>query len=193
MSTAVPKEKKYTYADYLTLPDDEYWEFIDGISHNMTLTPSARHQAILWELAGRIHSYLVDKPCRGFTARFDVLLPEDDDTRDGVPNVVQPDLLVVCDPNKIKEYGCLGAPDLVIEIVSPSTARKDRILKVALYQRHGVREYWIVDPVYNMVTVRLLEDDARYGLPKEYAGNDPLASSVLPGLTIDLEGIFGNG
>ena len=139
---ALKLEEYYTYADYCTWNDSERWELIEGVPYMMSPAPSPIHQGISREIAGQLYNFLKGNPCKLFAAPFDVRLNADkaDDT------VVQPDLLVICDSSKIDDKGCAGAPDLVIEILSPSTIRLDRIIKFRLYQKAGVREYWIVDP-----------------------------------------------
>lgn len=189
MPTALREEKKHTYGHYLSWPDDERWEIIEGVAYNMAPAPSTRHQALFVELLRQFGNFFVDKPCRVYGAPFDVLLPEEEEAEEDIRNVVQPDISVICDPEKIKNWGCLGAPDFIIEILSPSTAQKDRIQKAVLYERHRVKEYWIVDPLYNMVTKRVLEDE-KFGLPKEYAGRDHLCPDLFPELIVDLDLVF---
>ena len=105
-------------------------------------------------------------------------------------NVVQPDLLVVCDPAKLDTHGCLGAPDWIIEIISPSTASKDHIVKRELYERFGVNEYWIVQPMDRLVMVYQLTPDGRYGRPAVYSESDVITVGILPELQIDLKPVF---
>lgn len=123
------EKRKFTYADYKNWPDDERWEIIDGEEYNMTLAPTVKHQRISANLFSILTAFFKGKQCRPFYAPMDVVL---DDF-----NVVQPDLLVVCDPNKITEANIQGAPDFVVEILSPSTKLKDKREKKALYERFG--------------------------------------------------------
>ncbi|MCP5051670.1 MAG: Uma2 family endonuclease, partial [bacterium] len=134
----------FTYADYLTWPDDERWELIDGIPFNMSPAPSPYHQEILVNLIFEIKKSLKDGDCKVYAAPFDVRLPEVHQTDGESSNVVQPDILVICDREKIDDKGCKGAPGFIIEIVSPGTAKKDMKFKLMLYEKHGVPEYWIV-------------------------------------------------
>ena len=125
-----------------------------------------------------------------YVAPFDVRLPEDDQTDDAVMTVVQPDISVICDPAKLDMRGCRGAPDFIIEIISPATAGKDQIQKVALYEKHGVKEYCLVHPGDRLITVRLLDSEGRYGIPKIQEAKGLLAANTLPGLELDLDSVF---
>lgn len=168
MPLSIKKNLKYTYRDYLTWPEDERRELIEGAAYNMAPAPTTQHQQLVWEINGQIYNYLLSKKeCLGFTAPFDVRLSESDDDND-IETVVQPDIVVICDSAKIDKKGCKGSPDFIIEITSPSTASRDHIQKVALYEKYGVPEYWIIDPVNNIITIRLLENDKKYGIPKLY-------------------------
>jgi Uma2 family endonuclease len=184
-------DQRYTYRDYCSWPDDERWELIDGVAWNMSPAPARRHQGITVELEHQIRSFFGDGPCRMYHAPFDVLLPDSDDEEDDeVVNVVQPDILVVCDPAKLNEKGCRGAPDWIIEILSPSTSKKDLAEKHNLYERHGVREYWVVDPGNAFVLTFLLGADGRYGDGIVHEREKTVACAVLPGCSIDLARIF---
>ena len=147
-------KEKYTYGDYLTWCDEERWELIDGVPYNMTPAPSRAHQGISVELARQMANYLVGKTCRIYTAPFDVRLPKGEEKDERIKTVVQPDLLVVCDESKLDDRGCKGAPDLIVEILSPHTAVKDMKTKRDLYERVGVEEYWLIDPNYKVAKTR---------------------------------------
>ena len=181
---APDEETHYTYADYCAWDDDQRWELIDGIPYAMS-APLRAHQFISRELLLQFGNFLKGKPCEVYNAPFDVRLNADaaDDT------VVQPDLLVVCDRAKLDDKGCKGAPDLMIEIQSPSTTGYDRIIKLELYRRVGVREYWMVDPDTKTVQVCVLKDGQYY--VKGYADTDTIPVSVLPDLEISLPDVFG--
>ena len=118
-------KETYTYGDYLSWPDEERWELIDGIPHSMSPAPSRVHQEISMELARQIANHLIGKNCRVYAAPFDVRLPKGGEKDEQIETVVQPDLVVVCDESKLDERGCKGPPDLIIEILSPHTAAKD--------------------------------------------------------------------
>jgi len=177
--------KKLTYADYASWDDDNRYELIDGVVHMMS-APTADHQRILIRLVRKLADFLDDKPCEVFAAPFDVCLfgkGDEDNT------VVQPDVLVICDDKKTanNKY-CNGAPDLAIEILSPSTSRLDRIKKLNKYLQAGVREYWIVDPDDKNIIVNIL-DDEKYVI-YAYDDNDIISLHVLDGCKISLSDIF---
>lgn len=176
----------HTYADYCSWPDDVRYELIDGVAYAMGPAPVRRHQGILLELARQVANILEGSPCRPYIAPFDVRLPKTDEIDNEVDTVVQPDLVVICDRAKLDDKGCRGAPDWVVEVLSPSTAGHDQILKRALYQRVGVREYWLVHPVDRIVTIYTLNFGS-YGVPdvRELVGT--LAVGVLPEIVIDWE------
>ena len=148
--------------------------------------PVRRHQGILGEVFRQVANILEGSPCRPYIAPFDVRLPKADEIDNDVDTVVQPDLVVICDRAKLDDKGCRGAPDWVVEVLSPSTAGHDQILKRALYQRVGVREYWLVHPGDRLVTIYTLNAGS-YGVPdvRELAGT--LAVGVLPEIVIDWE------
>jgi Uma2 family endonuclease len=184
------EKKKFTYGDYLTWPEEERWEIIEGIPYAMTPAPSRAHQEILVDLLRQISTFLLEAACRVYAAPFDVRLPEAGEADADIATVVQPDLAVICDSSKLDERGCRGAPDFIIEIISPATAVKDQIHKVALYEKHGVREYWLVHPTDRLVTIRLLGTDGRYGPPLIHEATGTLPVATLPGLEIDLDAVF---
>ena len=184
-------DKKFNYADYLTWPDDERWEIIEGVVYDISPAPSTEHQRISFELSGILYDFLKGKQCQAFAAPFDVRFGEDNnDADEAIENVVQPDIVVVCEKRKIDERGCLGAPDIVIEILSPSTAYKDQTGKLALYERHAVKEYWVFNPDAKYALAYCLEA-LKYRKPEYLTENDTLESKALEGLIIDLSEIFG--
>ena len=190
---ALPVLKKgngFTYGDYITWSDDERWELIDGYAYNMSPAPSRRHQQISRELEIAIGVFLAEKPCEIYDAPFDVRLPETDEADEDIFTVVQPDIVVICDEKKLDEKGCRGAPDLIIEILSPATSSKDMKIKLALYERHGVKEYWVVHPTDNIVMVFKLDKTKMYGKPDVYTEADKITTPILKGLEIDLELVF---
>ncbi len=190
MAESLQKHPEHcTYADYCDWSEDERWEIIEGIPYNMA-SPSRQHADISRELHFQLTSFFRGKPCVVYSAPFDVRLPRGDEPDGDVDTVVQPDLLVVCDEKKLDDRGCRGAPDLVIEILSPSTASRDCIQKRALYERHGVREFWTVDPSNRIVTVYLLGTDKTFGKAEIYADTDKIRVSIVENLEINLEEIF---
>jgi Uma2 family endonuclease len=183
MQALKKQDEHYTYADYLTWGDEVRYELIDGEAYAMT-APLEIHQFILGELHGLLWNFLKGKSCQVFVAPYDVRLnPDtDDDT------VVQPDLVVICDKTKRDGKACLGAPDLVIEIVSPSTAQMDRFVKYHKYLQAGVKEYWIVDPESRTVSVFVLKNGDY--VHSVYSDADKLPSHVLEGCEINLSEVF---
>lgn len=184
------ENEKFTYADYLTWPENERWEIIDGFAYDMTPAPSLEHQEILGELFNQFKNYLKGKSCKVFVAPFDVVLPEKLESENESTTVVQPDILVVCDKSKLKENGCFGAPDLIAEILSPSTTSKDINEKYILYEKHGVREYWIVFPERKRVEVFTLSPAGKYLKPLVYSRDEEIKVGIFDDLTIDLKTVF---
>lgn len=186
---ALPQEVSYTHADLLDWDTNIRYELYDGRPVALA-SPSSTHQLISGELFRQFANYLAGKKCKVFPAPFDVsLFAEKGDRPENVFTVLQPDLSVICDPDKIDEHGCKGAPDLVIEVLSSSTARNDRLFKYRLYQRAGVREYWLVDPASRTVLVHTLEDGA-YHSPIAYNTNAAVPVGILEDCTIDLSTVF---
>ena len=180
----------YTYGDYAKWPDEERWELIDGIPYNMSPAPSRFHQKILGDLYRQVANYLTGKTCEVYIAPFDVRLPKGEENDEQIDTVVQPDLVVVCDREKLDERGCKGAPDLVVEVLSPGTAGKDMKIKLALYERVRVKEYWLVDPGNKTVQVYQLETSGRYGRPGIYTDTDQPKVGLFTDLAIDLSMVF---
>jgi Uma2 family endonuclease len=192
MSEAIRKtERAYTYRDYRGWPEEERWELIDGVAYDMSPAPSRKHQELSREIGRLIADFLVGKPCRVYFAPFDVRLPRfPEEKDDDVETVVQPDIVVVCDQGKLDDHGCRGAPDWIIEILSPATAAKDLKIKLALYERHGVRELWFVHPTDRTVMVFVLGAGDAYEKPRFLGPEDNVSSTVLPDLMIDFKAVF---
>lgn len=187
--TPLPQESRYTYADLVEWEGPTRYELYDGVPRAMS-SPTDFHQEILIELATQLRTYLRGKRCRAYLAPFDVRLFESSGDRpEDVDTVVQPDLMVVCDQGKVDRHGVHGAPDLVIEILSSSTRRLDKLTKFRLYQEAGVKEYWVVDPETRTVSVHQAEGGL-YGSPDVYTGEACVPIGVLDGCTIDLSLVF---
>ncbi|MFA6293721.1 MAG: Uma2 family endonuclease [Victivallales bacterium] len=178
---AVKKEELYTWADYRKWPDEERWEVIGGEAYMMSPAPTTRHQSILGALAREFLNYFHNKRCKPFLSPVDVKLSEED--------IVQPDIVVVCDEKQIRETHIKGAPALVIEIVSPSSAMQDRMRKMRLYAEAGVKEYWIVTPHPAMVEIFLL-DGKSYRMHKAFGRDDILTGGTFKNLKINLKEVF---
>jgi Uma2 family endonuclease len=179
------EENAYTYADYLEWDDGKRYELIDGIAYMMA-APTLNHQRISVELTRQFSNFLLGKSCRVFVAPTDVRLFPQKNLGDNT--VVQPDLLVVCDKTKLAKRSCNGAPDLVIEILSPSNDAEEMLRKFQKYLQAGVREYWIVDLKRHLIQVHIL-DKGRY-ISSVYDGDAVVPVLILPGLTIDLNALW---
>lgn len=173
----------YTWNDYLTWPDDERWEIIDGTAYAMSPAPSTQHQSVTGSLFARLHAVLAGKPCRPFIAPTDVKLSD--------ANIVQPDILVVCDASKITPSHIEGPPDLVIEVLSPATATRDLREKKARYEKSGVPEYIVVDPMEHYAIRFLLGADGTYDKGAVVATEEKLVIATLDGIEIPLWEVFG--
>jgi Uma2 family endonuclease len=179
--TARKREGRFTWANYRHWDDHQRWELISGEAFLMSPNPTWRHQTMLTEMSRQMANHFKGKPCQVRVAPLDVVLSEED--------VVQPDLLVVCEPEKIKRTHIEGAPTLVVEILSPQTAARDRREKLSLYARSGVKEYWIVTPWPSLVEVLLLEG-GRYVVHKVFGKEDALVSPTFPDLKLTLADVF---
>ena len=176
--------KRYTYTDYAGWDTDDRYELIDGVPYLMSPGPNRKHQEISGELYGQLRDFLKGKPCKVYHAPFDVRLDVA-----GLDNtVVQPDIMVICDHSKLGKASCDGAPDLVVEILSPSTSSRDKLLKFNKYLQSGVREYWIVDPDSKTLSAHVLEN-GKY-ITGAFGDEDTVPVKVLPGCRINLHDVF---
>lgn len=185
--------ERFTYRHYRTWPDEERWELIEGHAWAMSPSPNRRHQELAGKLFVKLHTFLEGRPCKVYIAPFDVLMPFGNEENDEVDTVVQPDILVFCDRSKLTFAGARGAPDLVVEILSPSTAKKDLNDKFELYERHGVREYWVLDPGNRSILVFRPLPTGRYDsgeLRDSVHDFSPVASRVLEGFSVDPKELF---
>lgn len=189
MRASREKKNEYSYGDYLLWPDNRRYEIIEGTVYDMTPAPTPEHQRLLGKLHLKIAGFLKGKECEVFVAPLDVLLPEADEADEKVKTVVQPDLLVVCDPTKITPRGCRGAPDWIIEVLSPSTASKDQILKRRIYEKAGVREYWVIHPTDRTIMIYRLHR-AKLAFVDTYDDQAELKAACLPGLIVAAAEIF---
>jgi Uma2 family endonuclease len=184
-------DKHYTYADYLTWQFKERVELIKGRIFKMSPAPGTNHQRLLTRLVNIMYSFFQQQRCELFAAPFDVRLHRPGQEIN-IDTVVQPDLCVICDSTKLDSKGCKGAPDLIAEIVSRSSRKKDLNDKFELYEQSGVREYWIIQPNDRTIQVFTLNESGKYILqrPDTYGGQ--VASRIFPGLTVSLEELFRN-
>ncbi|WAM33265.1 Uma2 family endonuclease [Caldicellulosiruptor morganii] len=185
MEARIPKI--YTYADYLQLPEDARVELIEGVIYDMSPAPSRMHQKIVSELTITIGSYLRQnkKTCEIYTAPFDVVLIEEGQDEKQAVNVVQPDISIICDKKKLTDKGCIGAPEMIIEVVSQNNPAHDYIRKLNLYTQFGVKEYWIVNPYEQNIFVYVYHPETGYSYPKVYTFNDKVKVSLFEDLIID--------
>ena len=186
------ESQRYTYSDYLTWLDDKRRELINGFIRLMS-APVRIHARISVKISTVISTFINKRKgkCHIYYAPFDVRLPLNNETEDNkIYNVVQPDICVVCDLSKLDEKGCLGAPDLIVEVLSPTSLKYDWNYKFNLYEAAGVREYWIVDPKTKEVNIFLLQSDGKYDLGTIYECNQKAPVHIFEGLEIDLNELF---
>jgi Uma2 family endonuclease len=183
----------YSYADYLQWKFSERVELIKGRIFKMSPAPSVKHQRVSGIVYGTLYTYFKGKTCRAFHAPFDVVLYDSRKAKKGYKNVftvVQPDICVICDPKKLGEQSCNGAPDWIIEILSPGTAKRDLVEKYKLYEENEVKEYWIVYPHEHHIVRYILEDNGKYGAPTYYTEYELAKPALFPDLDMDLAEIF---
>ncbi len=187
--TQLDVNKTYSYADYLTWRFDTMVELIKGKLFIQSPAPAYRHQLIASNLHRDISNHFRNHQCQSFFAPFDVRLLKNKASDNEITTVVQPDICVICDPSKLDKKGCLGAPDLIIEIISPATAKKDMNDKFNLYEENGVKEYWLVNPDSNSLDQYVLIDN-KYERKDLYVNSQKFYSAIFPDLQINLEEIF---
>ncbi len=182
--------KTYSYADYLQWKFEERIELIKGRIFKMSPAPSSKHQEISGNIYFAFKLYLLKKPCKVFSAPFDVRLPRKSKNNQDLITVVQPDICVICDPSKIDERGCLGAPDIVVEILSPGNNKTELQNKYEVYEESGVQEYWIVSPQDKTFFRYTLNQDGVYVASKLLPSDSEVTTPVLPGFILNLEEVF---
>ena len=183
-------EERYTYGDYRKWDDGLRWELIDGEAFCMSPGPGAAHQGLLTKLVGNLFNYFDGKKCRIYVAPFDVMLPGGGEQDDEVDTVVQPDIMILCDMSKLRPNGIKGAPDVVFEILSPSTAWRDFAEKLYLYERTGVKEYFLADPVNKIITAYRRGTDGLFSRRAAYNASSVLEFENFPDLKIPLTPVF---
>jgi Uma2 family endonuclease len=183
--------KRYSYADYLTWQFQERVELIKGWVHKMSPAPNVTHQKVSWNITSRFAPYFKNEPCKIFYAPFDVRLPDSKKTRadELVYSVVQPDICVICDEKKLDEQGCIGAPDWIIEILSPGNSRREMQTKFELYEENGVLDYWVVNPLDESIMVFILAGK-KYQYQKTYFSGDKITSRLFKCLVMDVTAVF---
>ena len=184
---------RYTYADYISWMDEQRRELINGVAYKLLSAPTRFHAKLSTEISSIFHWFVKKSKgkCQVYHAPFDVRLPKNGETaNDKIDTVVQPDICVICDESKLDEAGCIGAPDLIVEVQSPSTAKRDLREKFDLYEQSGVKEYWVVYPTDKGLTVYILQENGKYdnGTTYEMSGKVPVG--IFEGLEIDLKELF---
>lgn len=195
------EDRAFTYADYLSWPVGERWELIDGVAYDMSPAPSRKHQGIVGTIFAELYQFLREKPCEVYVAPFDVRLAAKKEAADDeIVNVVQPDVSVFCSKEKLDDAGAVAAPDIAVEVLSPYTSVKDQREKLLLYERFGVKEYWIIDPANETLSVYSLsggagrdtvENGGSYSKPAVFGPEETFTSSVIEGFELTLAGVFG--
>lgn len=183
----------YSYADYVNWHFEQMLELIKGRIFKMSPAPKTFHQRISRNFAAVLDKYFHKKKCEYFVAPFDVRLYDHKKSAKAnkdIHTVVQPDLCVICDPEKIDEDGCLGAPDLIVEILSKGNSKKEMHIKYNLYEECGVREYWIADPEHSTLHVFVLYNDEKYQLQRIYTTDEIAVSAIFTDLKVDVNEIF---
>lgn len=178
-------QPSFTYADYCTWPDDQRYELIDGVAYTVAMSPAPviAHQTMAGELYRQIANALKGTPCQPFIAPVDVLFPQANESDEQTRTVLQPDVFVVCDRSKIERQVIRGAPDWVVEVLSPATASRDHIAKRRIYETAGVREYWLVHPDDRILMIYRLENGV-YGKPDVQALSGETIVGILPEIVI---------
>jgi len=191
MEVSLDMNKRYTYADCLSWPESYRCEIINGVARKLPPVYTA-HARVCADLMFVLSTFIKENNCKCaiFSGIFDVRLPKNGEIAyDKIDTVVQPDICVICDKSKLDERGCCGAPDMIVEILSPATIKNDCIRKFLLYEEHGVREYWMVYPNDKAITVFLLQKNGKYeGKLYEFNGKVPV--HVFDNYLIDLDDIF---
>lgn len=182
--------KNYTYADYLKWQFEERVELIRGKIFKMSPATSRSHQEISRDVLVKLANYLYGKPCKVYAAPFDVRLSRTPNDDSKVYTVVQPDIVVICDLTKLDDKGCVGAPDIVVEILSPGNNKKELKNKYEVYQEAGVKEYWVIHPSERTFLKYTLDDNGFFQPSKLFVGGDEPTSIVLPGFVLNLDDIF---
>jgi len=194
MELSLDINKRYTYADYLTWADDKMRELLDGFVRLMLPAPTVQHAIVSSRLSNQLINFIDQNggKCLVFYAPFDVRFPKNPDKTadDQIYTVVQPDICVICDRSKLEERGCLGAPDMVIEILSLSSQRYDLREKFNIYETGGVKEYWVVSPKEKGINVFILQSNGKYDAGTVYEENTHVPVRTLEGLSINTDTLF---
>ena len=176
---------RYTYQDYLTWKFKERVELFRGVIAKMSPAPNRRHQSTSGNIFFDLKLYLKNSLCKVYDAPFDVLLSKDDQS-----TVVQPDICVICDENKLTEQGCTGAPDLIVEVLSPGNSSREMKDKFVLYEENGVKEYWLVSPMQQSIIRYNLDSVGKYIGSRHYVPGEEFSSKVINGFSVQVDEVF---
>ncbi len=181
--------KDYTYADYLKWTFEERLELIKGKLFKMSPAPNRIHQELVHRIDGELYNFLKGKPCSAFPAPFDVRLPRKSKDDKDILTVVQPDISVICDPSKLDDKGCIGAPDIVVEILSPGNNRKELKNKYEAYEEASVKEYWLIHP-QEKTFLKYVLTNGKFQASRLMTSGDEVITEVLPGFALSLDELF---
>lgn len=180
----------YSYANYLTWVFDDRVELIKGKIFKMSPAPSPLHQQVSVRISYCLYHYLKNKPCNVYHAPFDVRFPKDSVADKDIYTVLQPDICVICDPSKIDARGCIGPPDIVVEILSPGNNKKELLNKYSVYEEFGVKEYWVISPADKTFLKYTLDQRGKYIPSRLFTLSEKVDSGILPGFELDLDEVF---
>ena len=180
----------YSYAHYLSWLFDDRVELIKGQIFKMSPAPSPYHQQISVRIASELFVFLKNKVCQVYTAPFDVRFPKESTADKDIYTVLQPDICVICDKSKLDDRGCIGAPDIVVEILSPGNNKMELLNKYSVYQEFGVKEYWVISPTEKTFLKYTLDENGKYQPSKLFTLSEKVHSAILPGFALDLDEVF---
>ncbi|MGM9479424.1 Uma2 family endonuclease [Pedobacter sp. GSP4] len=180
----------YSYASYLNWLFPERVELVKGKVFKMSPAPSRVHQVIARNISNALINYLKRKPCEVYFAPFDVRFPKGSKADKDVYTVLQPDICVICDKSKLDARGCIGAPDIVVEILSPGNTKMELLHKYKVYEEFGVKEYWVVSQSDQSILIYTLNDEGKFQPSKIFTLSEKITSSVLPGFELALDDVF---
>jgi Uma2 family endonuclease len=180
----------YSYSNYLNWLFPERVELIKGKIFKMSPAPSRVHQEVAGSIFLNLGIFLKDKPCKVYSAPFDVRFPKESKADKDVYTVLQPDICVICDKNKLDARGCIGAPDLVVEVLSPGNSKMELLNKYRVYEEFGVKEYWVVSQSDQNILIYTLNGEGKFQPSKIFTLSEKITSSVLPGFELALDDVF---
>ncbi|WP_316846972.1 Uma2 family endonuclease [Pedobacter psychrodurus] len=180
----------YSYSNYLNWLFPERVELIKGKIFKMSPAPSRVHQEVAGSIFLKLGNFLVGKPCKVYSAPFDVRFPKESKADKDVYTVLQPDICVICDKSKLDARGCIGAPDLVVEVLSPGNTKMELLNKYRVYEEFGVKEYWVVSQSDQNILIYTLNKEGKFQPSKIFTLSEKITSSVLPGFELALDDVF---